>query len=378
MDKIIDTLQIKISKARENLSQESRNAIDSVSWKLILEGINKNYTAGQILELQTETELLLCGLVATNDFPKELEERLKISRAEALLLLGEMDKQIFKKIQLDLERRLDQKEKAKNFNKSFVFDPRFQHLQRHNQEAIFSSDWKQKLLEVTAQFKINIEQQGFLEDITADTLAGTIHASDYEKELKSKIGLPDDKNKEMVAVLNEKIFKKVKELLMANDAKKSIAPPPPYMNKKETPKVSLDILPEDTKVEPPHMVVQNIDIKKENEIELHKEEDIKKENSKVDMYREHGIEIISGDDFSTEKSFASAKDEYIANKNKEMIKSIEAKGDSDIVRAEKHSYAKPSIMANKLMNSTISNSSVTDYSLPKIGGAPHDPYHEEV
>ena len=366
MDKTTDILQIKISKARENLPQESRNAIDSVSWKLILGGINKNYSEDQINTLQMETELLLCGLMETKDFPGELETRMKLSRAEVLLLLGEMDKLIFKKIQEDLEKRLSQKEKIVNQNRKFVFDPRFQQLPRENQEAISFSNWKEKLAETTQQFKINIEKQGLLEEITAKTLSGEIKASDYGNELKSKIELDDNETKKLVDLINEKIFKNIKEFLMSGSIKKSTAPTPPYLKKKEIPLTPVIIQEKENFKPTPSILVSNIDTKEAPIIQSF-------DKPKIDPYREHGIEIVEEDSLE-----GSAKDIYISNKNKETIKSIEERGDPSLTDVTRHSYVKPSIMANKLMNKTLSNNTVTDYSVPKISGTLHDPYHEEI
>ncbi len=367
MDKTTDILQIKIARAREAMSQESRNAVDSVSWRLILSGINKNYSQDQIETLQMETELLLCGLIKTEDFPKELETRMRLSHAEVLLLLAEMDKLIFKKIQEDLEKRLAQKEKEISLNRKFVFDPRFGHLPRENQEAISLSGWKEKLFEIAGQFKISIDKQGVLEETTAETLAGRIKAVDYGNELKTRIGLDDAKNKELVDVINEKIFKNIKELLVSGSIKKKVAPPPPYKKTVTSEQTTITTTKEKAETPKPSttMFVENIKIPEEKPVikEYTKEQ--------VDPYREHGIEIV-------EEGESEPKEDLASIKNRETIKSIEEKSGVPLVNKAPNSYVKPSIMANKLMNKTVSNNTVTDYSLPKITGTPHDPYHEEI
>ena len=116
MDKLTDTLDIRIAKAKENLSEESRDAINAVSWKLILSGINNAYSSDQLESLETETELLLCGLLSTEDYPRELESRMHLNKSEVEILINEIDKLIFKKIQEGLEKRLGVVKKVEVIN----------------------------------------------------------------------------------------------------------------------------------------------------------------------------------------------------------------------------------------------------------------------
>ncbi len=367
MENTGDTLQLQILNAKKELPEISVAAIDAINWKSTLRDISKKYSPEQQESLEIETELMFCGLVGIEDFPTELENRMKLSHTEVLLLLAEMDKQIFKKIQEDLEKRLAQKEKEVSMNRKFVFDPRFGHLPRENQEAISLSGWKEKLFEIAGQFKISIDKQGVLEETTAETLAGRIKASDYGNELKTRIGLDDAKNKELIDVINEKIFKNIKELLVSGSIKKKVAPPPPYKKTVTSEQTTITTTKEKTETPKPSttMFVENIKIPEEKPAikEYTKEQ--------VDPYREHGIEIV-------EEGESEPKEDLASIKNRETIKSIEEKSGVPLVNKAPNSYVKPSIMANKLMNKTVSNNTVTDYSLPKITGTPHDPYHEEI
>jgi len=373
---IIETFDIKIAKAREEMSPESRAAIDAVSWRLILSGINKKYTPDQLENLEIETELLLCGLITTEDYPKELEARMRLHKAEVGMLIDEIDKLIFKKIQEELEKRLVQKEKdgPTKVNR-FVPDPRFISLPKSVQEAIYFSSWKEKIYEISQKYKINIEQTGILEDITRKTLLGVIKNEAYEGELKSKIGLPDDKNKEMVTLLNERVFQTIKEL-MKNSSKTGKVPPPPYKK----------IITNDEPASPHDnsgadgLGINNVKEKREipkpltpintKNIEIEEEKPTIKEygGDHVDPYKEHGIEILSDSDINGIK----------LELKKEEVKKPETK---PLVN----------IMMDKLTNSTSSKTVVSDYSLPKMNNQasssfmqtegpntekPHDPYHE--
>ena len=113
MNDPIDLLQIKIEKARNELSAETRQAIDAVPWKItILEmRTKKGYTFEQLGDLELETELLLCGLLGGKDYPKELEKRMKIPRAEVDVLINEMNELVFKKIREELVKNIEKRDK---------------------------------------------------------------------------------------------------------------------------------------------------------------------------------------------------------------------------------------------------------------------------
>lgn len=104
IDDNIDLLQVKIEKAKEKLSKEARSAIDSVNWrKVILEmREKKGYNIDQLGELEIETELLLCGLTTTEQYTKELENRMKIPKTQVEMLVNELNELIFRKIKDEL------------------------------------------------------------------------------------------------------------------------------------------------------------------------------------------------------------------------------------------------------------------------------------
>lgn len=110
-DKEIDLLQIKIEKAKENLPAETLNAINAVDWKAVILSLRekKGYSFEQLGNLETETELLLCGLITPAQYPKELQSRMSISKAETDNLVNEMNILVFKKIKEELIKNTERR-----------------------------------------------------------------------------------------------------------------------------------------------------------------------------------------------------------------------------------------------------------------------------
>ena len=111
MDDTTDLLKIKIEEAKRELPLETVNAIDAVDWRAaILELRSKfGYTFEQLGDLELETELLLCGLIGGEDYPKELENRLKITKTATNELVNEMNNLVFQKIQEELIKNIERK-----------------------------------------------------------------------------------------------------------------------------------------------------------------------------------------------------------------------------------------------------------------------------
>jgi hypothetical protein len=109
MNQDIDLLQIKIDKARAELSEESRRAIDAVDWKTTILGMRaeKGFSYEQLESLELETELVLCGLLDPEDYSKELEKRMGIQKPQADELVNEMNEKIFKKIREELVKNIE-------------------------------------------------------------------------------------------------------------------------------------------------------------------------------------------------------------------------------------------------------------------------------
>lgn len=111
MKNTVDLLQIKIEKAKAELPEESRQAIDAVDWKkTILDmRVEKGYSFEQLEDLEIETELLLCGLLSPEDYPKELEKRMGVPKPQVNELVDAMNKKVFERIREELVKNIERK-----------------------------------------------------------------------------------------------------------------------------------------------------------------------------------------------------------------------------------------------------------------------------
>lgn len=117
MQDTADLLQIKIEKAKSILPENTRNAINAVDWKAAILKMRekKGYTFEQLGDLELETELLLCGLLSPVNYPKELENRMGLSKTQVDELVREMNEQVFSKIKEELIKSTERKKAfAKN------------------------------------------------------------------------------------------------------------------------------------------------------------------------------------------------------------------------------------------------------------------------
>jgi|GEM_PF-781222 len=115
MDTGLDLLKIKIEKAREDLPPDTVTAIDAVDWHEEILKLRelKGYNLEQLGDLETETELVLCGLVNPAQYQSELESRMRIGRGEAAELVAYMNERVFKKIKEKLIEISEHKKQAR-------------------------------------------------------------------------------------------------------------------------------------------------------------------------------------------------------------------------------------------------------------------------
>ena len=111
MDDMVDLLQIRIERAKSQLPEETLNAIKAIDWQAVVVGMRekKGYSFEQLGDLELETELVLCGLLSPENYQKELENRMKITKAAAAELVNEMNDLVFKKIREELVKNAERK-----------------------------------------------------------------------------------------------------------------------------------------------------------------------------------------------------------------------------------------------------------------------------
>lgn len=116
MEETKDLLQIKIDKARSQLSEDALASIDSVDWRAAILALRakRGYTLDQLNDLEIETELVLCGLLSPTEYPKELEKRMNLSKTERNDLVKDMNDLVFSKIKEALIKRTEQRYAQEN------------------------------------------------------------------------------------------------------------------------------------------------------------------------------------------------------------------------------------------------------------------------
>ena len=262
-----------------NLQPEIQEIIMSTTYEDNLYGIAKKYNLSdeQFKELELNTTLVLLGNTHPEEYKNELVDDLKITEELANKLILDIDEKILNKVLPIIKQNfIDDDENEKKFYNSDLenLDARFSNMPRDVQEAIAVSGWKEKIYQIAKKYSLTVEKMGVLEDITVRTLSGQSLSEQYENEVKGKVGLPEDKTKEMVAEINESIFKQIKDFMRNNSTigEKTVrgVPLPPYVVEKKESIIPL----------PPQEKIDGISTRK----------------SDIDMYREHGIEIISNED----------------------------------------------------------------------------------
>jgi hypothetical protein len=114
-----DLLQIKIEKAKAQLSKDTLSAIAAVPWQAVILQMRetKGYSFEQLGDLETETELLLCGLLSADNYQREIQNRMGISKSQADDLVKEMNQKVFAKIREELIKITERKDSFKNETK---------------------------------------------------------------------------------------------------------------------------------------------------------------------------------------------------------------------------------------------------------------------
>jgi hypothetical protein len=356
-----DTLQLKIQNARGNLPEMSREAMDAINFRSTILGLSGGYTSDQLEILETETELLLCGLLTTENYPKEVETRMGISKSQVDALLSELDRSVFKKIQEILIKKVAEQEPV-------VFDAKFSSLPENIQEAIARSNWQKKLYAIGTKNKLSIDKMATLEESTVGLIAGEISPSIYEGKIFQILSELDKESlKGVINEINTTIMKvirgfeqeqtKQEENRTLNETDE--VPIPPYAP-----------IPAPVKIRETVSDVYKdagVEIVKDQKSELPKNEEEGVSGTEDSILRRSGIKLIG------EVPVASPE---------HLLANMETK--KRLLEGVEHPVnAATSIIGDKLSGVVKSIPQVSDHSLPKISPEPspeksHDPYHESI
>jgi len=104
----IDALQIKIEKAKAELTDETKAAIESVDWKQEILNLKTKFgfSLEQLSNLELEMELMFCGLTTPDEFQKEIQNRLQMPEGKTVEVINEINEKVFKKIRTSFMKSL--------------------------------------------------------------------------------------------------------------------------------------------------------------------------------------------------------------------------------------------------------------------------------
>lgn len=194
----VDLLQIKIERAKEKLPVETLNAIAAVDWRAAILSLRqkKGYNFEQLGDLELETELLLCGLTTPEEYPKELQTRMRISKAETDELVDQMNTLVFKKIKEELIKNSERKK-------------------------VFEKGAEKKPDPIRADER----------SVGPSASNGTERQVEAREEILKKVENPE--TEKVKSILHEKILGSVQAPIVTTDH--SIQAPPPASQKEDTP-----------------------------------------------------------------------------------------------------------------------------------------------
>lgn len=122
-------------------------------------------------------------------------------------------------------------------------------LSPETREAIDSVDWKSVVVSMRESKKFSFSQIETLGIKTEKVLVGLISGEGYKRELKDKMDLPPDELNKLISEMNDKVFKKIKENLVAKLGEQRNTTEVKTLEIQKTPKLpNVEISSDETKV----------------------------------------------------------------------------------------------------------------------------------
>jgi hypothetical protein len=340
-------LQQQIALYYSKLPPDVQAVFSSMKWMASLEEISKKYSLNEEQKetLATETTLVLLGIIDLEEYNNVLQKEISISTESIVKMTTEIDTLILNTIRPQLadtfQKNAANLAEEKYGSSTQKLDERFEKLPKEVQEAISESNYQATLYKIADKYKLSINQMGALEEVTTKVMLSLIHPDKYEVELGANISIPKDKITELVNDVNEGVLKNIRNILKSHWAQSNNVvsntddevPKPPYAE---------SMVEEKPKVQTPITVSIN----------------------EKAIYEKAGIEMVG--DKSPEKIPV-----------KENMQPLQSGG--------------MDLLADKLVGLTVSQSTVSDHTIPKVESKPaqtpppanlpvkqHDPYHEVI
>jgi len=220
----MDLLQVKIEKAKQNLSQDTRIAIDSVDWEKIISEIKmkKGFTEDQVGVLLLETEILLSGLTSPNEYQKKLMDGMILKKADLELLLNELNELVFKKIKEKLIQIIEEKPKNESLvekieNAGLVkaeTDKRFVELSQSIQDIITVSNYGPKIYILGKENNLTIAETTELEELVVSVMLNEVPKEGFEARAQQITKLDPIKLKTLTDKINEQILQGIRNEIL--------------------------------------------------------------------------------------------------------------------------------------------------------------------
>jgi hypothetical protein len=168
-----DSLQLKIDEAKEELSEETLNAINAVNWRAVVLGMRerRGYSFSQLEDLELETELLLYGLITPDEFAKRIQNEMQITKEETSELINLLNRLVFQKIREELikisEANKAQKERAESTETNEILEQKTVNSEIEEKEV-----FEQSGLNITQEENKNDAKTPIFSENREEMLAG--------------------------------------------------------------------------------------------------------------------------------------------------------------------------------------------------------------
>lgn len=219
-----EELQKNIALYYSRLPKEAQEIFAKMDWLERLKSLTAMYglTPEQQEILGTETTLILLGVINQEEYEATLRNELGLKPELMDKILLEIKSGILKPIAPQLAVTYQKNNVAEaqiDTDRGGIeekLDDRFKKLPKNIQDAIGQSNYQTALYDIYKEYKLTIEQVSMLEDSLIEVMLTNISAEEFEREIRNKLRLDDEKTKDLIVAINENIIKRVRQNMAAS------------------------------------------------------------------------------------------------------------------------------------------------------------------
>lgn len=220
-----EELKQKIAYYFSRLPAEAQNLFAGMAWLETLKRISGKFSLSdtQIETLGTETTLVLLGIISTEEYEKMLTDELKLppERLEALLM--EINGLILNPVRMELKNAFE-----KNSTEA-PEEPKKEEPKPIEIKPGGKPDYYDALYEILRSHNLTVAQMGAVEKLVSAVMAGGENTAHFEENLEKDTWLPRDKAHAVTLAINERIFKNIRNQMMAGSHKETAEAPQEIM-----------------------------------------------------------------------------------------------------------------------------------------------------